>query len=350
MPRVTILDVARTAGISKGAASHALNGRPGVSEATRLRVQQAANELGWSANPTARALAGARAGAIGWVIVRSPKSETIDPYFIQLFSGVEVALADTDVAFVVKLVDSPEEEMRLYRRWSAERRVDGLVLTDLDVRDSRFALLEDLGMPSVAVRDTIPEDAAFPSPNVWTNERVSARLLLNHAGMHGHRRIAWISGDRRRHSVQLRRQMADEWASERPETTRVLTVDTDLSAEQGIAEAFQMLKMQNPPTCIIFDNDLMAVAAVGSIENAGLRIPEDLSVMSFIDSPLCGLPHAPLTALHHPIVKYGELVAARLLSAIEGAGQDIELPHPRLVERASVRDVAHDSKEPDELL
>lgn len=101
--RATIADIARIAGLTKGTVSHALNDRAGVSAETRARVKAIAAGLGWLPNPVTRALSGARAGAVGWVIRRSAKSNTIDPYFMEFFAGIEVERSNQNFTMPIGL-------------------------------------------------------------------------------------------------------------------------------------------------------------------------------------------------------------------------------------------------------
>lgn len=353
-PRITIVDVARAAGVSKGAASHALNGRLGVSEETRRRVKAAAVDLGWSPNSVARALSGARAGAIGWAIVRSAKSATIDPYVTQLFTGIELGLADTDVALVVKLVADREEEEALYRRWASSRRVDGVVVTDIDADERRFGILAELGLPVTAFQsyrrpagatDAPPPSDPGSTPSVWLDEQHGVDVILDHAYDLGHRRIAWISGDPGRRAVLLREEATRDWARRRAEAGTggqdpapvVTTLWTDYSATEGAATVEQVMRQPGEkPTFLVFDNDLMALAGLSQCHALGLAVPGDVSVASFIDSDLCDVGVPPITALRHETVLFGEQLARRLLEVVDGAGEiDERVPDLRLHVRSS---------------
>lgn len=232
--------MARLAGVSKGAASHALNGRAGVSEETRARVKAAALELGWTPNSTARALSGSRSGAIGWAILRTPKSSTIDPYFTDLFAGIELELATTDVALVVKLVADRDEEEALYRRWAAERRVDGVLLTDVAADERRYTLLDSLGLPVSSFRSLVAgQPTADEVPSIWMAESVGVDRLLDEAHALGHRRIAWISGVSTQLSVVVRERAASAWAAAHDAV--VVTRFTDYSTAEGTAVAAELL-------------------------------------------------------------------------------------------------------------
>jgi DNA-binding LacI/PurR family transcriptional regulator len=133
MKRPTITDIAREAGVSKGAVSYALNGRPGVSEATRHRITRIARELGWSPSSTARALSGGRAGVIG-LVLDGPS----EAFFPALLDGFEPEL-------LLRVAADREAAVAVYRRWRAERKVDGVLLTAPD----HAAELVRIGLPAV---------------------------------------------------------------------------------------------------------------------------------------------------------------------------------------------------------
>ena len=152
MRRPTIMDIAKAAGVSKGAVSYALNGRPGVSESTRERILTIANDLGWAPSNPARALApGGRVGAIGMVVDRPARSLGIEPFFMQLVSGVETELSDCGIDLMLQVAEDVDAELAVYRRWAAERRVDGVIMVDLRVSDPRPEAMGVLPLPAVVL-------------------------------------------------------------------------------------------------------------------------------------------------------------------------------------------------------
>ncbi|WP_243062181.1 LacI family DNA-binding transcriptional regulator [Humibacter sp. RRB41] len=346
--RVTIKDVALAAGVSKGAASNALNDRPGVSETTRQRVKDAAERLGWSPNRLAQALSGSRGDSVGWAIVRTAKTPAIDPYFTELFSGIELELETTDLSLVTKLVADREAEAVLYRRWASERRVAGVLISDIDVDEPRFEQLRELETPFVAFRSTTAAEGAMPAelrvtsvpeglqvPTVWFQELTTVATLLDHARTFGHRRIAWVSGDPSKAAVVLRERAVDRWSGDNGVAVR--TVYTDYSPSAGAQRAVELLRSDSPPTFIVFDSDIMALAGLSALNASGYGVPRDVSVASFIDSTLCEVALPPVTALAHPVVEYGRAFTRRLIQQIgDGTGTDAWLEPPTLVKRASV--------------
>src|SRR2546430_2675739 len=105
MKRPTIADIAKAAGVSKGAVSYALNGRPGVAESTRRRILEIAQGLGWAPSSAARALSDGRAGAIGLVIDRPARVLAVEPYFMQLVAGIEAAITGSPFALLLQVID-----------------------------------------------------------------------------------------------------------------------------------------------------------------------------------------------------------------------------------------------------
>src|SRR5689334_5068204 len=143
--RPTIADVARRAGVSAAAVSFAVNDRPGVSPETRERILEAARDLGWRPSASARALTEARTRAIGLVLARDPALLELDAFFVRFLSGIEQTLSAADYALVLQLVPAGRS-LAAHERLAHGGRVDGFLLTDIELGDPRFALLEAEGI------------------------------------------------------------------------------------------------------------------------------------------------------------------------------------------------------------
>ena len=149
--RPTITDVARAAGVSKGAVSFALNGKPGVGAQTRERILAVAHDLGCTPSLRGRALSVSRALAVGLVIARTPETLGVDPFFASFITGIETVLSERGHALMLQVVSDERSEHESYRRLAASGRVDGVFLTDMRVDDLRQQLLDDLGLPTVMI-------------------------------------------------------------------------------------------------------------------------------------------------------------------------------------------------------
>ena len=318
--RVTIADIAAAAGVSKGAVSYALNGRPGVSEATRGKILAIAAEMGFVPNRAARSLSVSSAQTVGIALRRSPRTLGIEPYFMELISGIEATLSAGSYGLTLQIVGTVEEELEVYRRWWAERRVDGVLLCDVGTSDRRLDFIADLGLPAVAVGGPI-EGARFPA--VWHDDAEPCRDILEYLYALGHRRVARVAGLPHLLHTAIRDQAYTETAAGL-DFEAMTTVHSDYTGEQGAQVTRRLLSSSKRPTAIIFDNDVMAVAGLGVAHELGLEIPEQLSIVAWDDSPLCRLTHPALTSLTRDITAYGSNCAEVLLKLVGAEPPSIE--------------------------
>lgn len=330
--RPTIRDVAQRAGVSKGAVSFALNGRPGVADDTRERILRAADELGWRPNASARALSKRRSLAIGLVLARPPAQIGNDPYFGQLLAGMEEILAVQGYALVMSVVGDEEAEVATYHRLVSDQRIDGAVLVDPRADDPRYPLMAELEIPAVVVGDPV---WACSYPHVAADERPAVLEAVRHLIARGHRRIAHVSGPLNvAHAVVRKRAWRDAMADAGLECCN--SVDGGFSAEGATAATQRLLDADEPPTAITYASDIMAIAGVGLVRERGLRIPDDLSIIGYDDITLAQHIDPPLTTIRQDPVAAGRITAARLLATLNGTSPDnITPPEPTLVLRGS---------------
>jgi DNA-binding LacI/PurR family transcriptional regulator len=311
---VTINDVAQAAGVSKATVSLILSGRPGPAQSTRERVTEVARRLGWRPSPQARGLSMSRTSAIGLVMARDPEVFALDPFFSRFVAGVEVALRARDYALVLRITgDAPGEEEAAYR-FMAHHRADGVLLTDLRPRDDRFDLVAALGLPAVAVGRPI---GACTLPAVAPDDDADVREAVRHLAGLGHLRVAHVGGPRQYVHSRHRATAFDRAARDHGLTT-YKRMRGDFTADSGRRATARLLELPEPPTAIVYDNDLMAAAGSGMARDAGRRVPDDLSVLSLDRSQLGDMTHPPLTGLVHDIVAWGRRSAEALLCLIDG--------------------------------
>ena len=313
MKRPTIADIARRAGVSKGAVSYALNGQPGVSEATRQRIIAIAQEIGFNPNSAARALSGASARAVGLTLCRPARILGIEPWFMGLISGFEAELAARSYALTLQVVATPELEVEVYRRWWGERRIDGVIVTDLREHDVRIPVLQQLQLPAVVIGG--PGDTGTIA-QIWSDDAGAITEAVRYLVALGHRRIARVAGLPDLLHTQARTTALDEVG--RSLGVDTVTITSDYTGEEGARATRRLLSGSARPTAIIYDNDVMAIAGLAVAQEMGLAVPGDLSIVAWDDSPLCSLVHPPLTALTRDISAYGAMAARELLAAIDG--------------------------------
>ncbi|WP_320065103.1 LacI family DNA-binding transcriptional regulator [Micromonospora sp. RTGN7] len=314
MKRPTIADVARRAGVSKGAVSYALNGQPGVSEATRQRILAIAAEIGFSPSSAARALSGATAKAVGLALCRPARTLGIEPFFMGLISGVEAELSARSYALTLQVVADQDAEIAVYRRWWAERRVDGVFVCDLRTDDRRVPTLEELQLPAVVIGG--PRHTGSLA-SVWSDDAAALAETVEYLVALGHRRIARVGGLPALLHTEIRSDAFTEVCG-RLGLDESVTVWSDYTGEEGGRATRRLLSSPDRPTAVIYDNDVMAIAGLSVAQEMGLQVPGDLSIVAWDDSPLCQLVHPPLTALGRDIPAYGAHAARQLLKVIAG--------------------------------
>jgi DNA-binding LacI/PurR family transcriptional regulator len=330
--RPTIADVARHAGVSKGAVSFALNGRAGVSEETRQRILDAAAELGWSPSHRARALSTKRAFSLGLVVARDPDLLGADPFFPAFIAGVEKVLAERDQTLVLQVVTSPAAEEAGYRRLARDGRVDGVFLVDLRRTDPRIALLEEIGLPAVTLNRP---DVPSPFPAVVLDDRPGISAAVAHLAELGHTAIAHVAGpDVFLHAIARRDAFDQAMADAGLPPGQV--VAGDFTASGGREATHRLLTGEQRPTAIVYANDVMALSAIAVAAELAIRIPEDLSITGYDDSTLAGYVHPALTTVRADATSWGHAAATALLALIDGHDvADTTLPPAELILRRS---------------
>ncbi|MEU5891287.1 LacI family DNA-binding transcriptional regulator [Streptomyces sp. NPDC047461] len=327
-------DIARHAGVSQSAVSFALNGRSGVSDDTRERVRQVAEELGWRPSTAARALSGEGAATVGFVLARPADTLGVDSFFLQLVSGIQEVLAERHLGLLFQVVEDVDDECAVYRRWWAEHRVDGVLVVDPRTADPRPDLLDELGLPAVVIGGA-PDERHPGLSTVWADDAGAMASVVDGLYALGHRRIVHIAGlPGLAHTERRMRTLRAE--AERRGLTGVESVTTDYSDAEGAAVTRRVLEAADPPTALIYDNDVMAVAGAAAATGLGRRVPADVSVVSWEDSALCRMVKPWLSALSRDSVEFGRTAARELTALLDGGpARTVRVPVPRLIERDS---------------
>jgi DNA-binding LacI/PurR family transcriptional regulator len=312
--RPTISDIARRAGVSIGAVSFALNGRPGVSESTRRRIVGIAEELGWRPSAAARGLSAKRVHAVGLVLARDAETLGVEPFFMKFIAGLEAELAGAGTALMLQVVPDHARWAEAAVAWWAERRIDGMIVTDLWHDDPRIPVLESTGVPAVLVGRP-RQDSALPA--VWSDDVAATVEAVDYLVGLGHRRIARVAGLAALEHTQAR-STAFRAAAARHRLAEAPVIATDYTWEEGARATRELLSARTPPTAIVFDNDIMATAGLSVARKLGVAVPERLSIVAGDDSQLCEMVFPALTALSRDVQAYGANTARILLALLDG--------------------------------
>lgn len=332
--RVTISDIARLSGVSAGAVSFALNGKPGVSDETRKRIVQIADEQNWRPNRSARALGTSPVNVVGLVVNRPARNLGTEAFFAQLLSGIQAGLAGTHTSMQLLMVGQPADELRTYRAWSNSQRVDGVIVLDPRINDPRLELLESLGMAGVVVGNHKSKGGRMST--VRMDDTRAASSLFGYLGALGHRRIKHVSGPAEFEQTALRaaalQSGREEFALELAET-----IPTNYQPDEAAEATRELLSRRLRPTAIVYDNDVMAVAGLSVAREMGVEVPSDLSIAAFDNSELALLVHPSITCLTCETFELGELAATTLLAQIHSPTllDSVAAAQPKLAVRES---------------
>ncbi|HVU77946.1 MAG TPA: LacI family DNA-binding transcriptional regulator [Gaiellaceae bacterium] len=328
---MTIVDVAARAGVAISTASVALNDRPGVSEATRQRIREVADELGFIPSVRGKSLSARRAFALGLVVQRDTAVLEADPFFGAFLGGVESILTGRDYALVLQMAMESADALQRYRRLASDRRVDGVFLLDIRTDDARVPLLQDLHLPAVGMN--APD--GFPFPSVRQDHAAGIASLVNYLIGVGHTRIAHVTGAPGFiHTEQREAAWRESLAAAGLEPGPALP--GDFTYEGGRRAADRLLGVADRPTAVICANDLTAIGLMTRVQELGLSVPDDISVAGYDGIELGSYLRPTLTTVRTAPAEIGAEAARLLLDAIDGAGvSDVDVAAAALQLRES---------------
>jgi DNA-binding LacI/PurR family transcriptional regulator len=307
---VTIDQVARAAGVSAATVSRVVNGNPNVRDGAKRGVERAIAKLGYVPNAAARSLVTRRSDYIG-VVIPEPTSLLFgDPFFPRLLRGIGAALSSRDLQLVLLMPQTPREESRVERYLTAGH-VDGALLVSLHGDDPLPAHLAERRVPAV-IGGRPPRGAAVSFVDVDNEE--GARSAVEHLVKRGRRRIATVTGP-----LDMAPGIDRLSGYRQALGSAGLSADDDLQAagdftQSGGAAAMRRILGVRPDVDAVFAaSDLMAAGAIQVLRAAGRRIPEDVAVAGYDDSPVAQMTDPPLTSVRQPIEEMGREMVRLLL-------------------------------------
>jgi LacI family transcriptional regulator len=334
---VTIRDIARKLNLSIGAVSRAMDGYPDISEETRQRVLQAAQEMGYVPNRAARQLRRRKADAVGYVLP-SNTPRFADPFFTEFVAGLGDETARHPFDLMISIAPPGEEaERRLYQNWIQGHKVDGLILTHLRVDDWRIDYLVQQKVP-FAVLESVPDVRDFPRIDI--DRQAGIIELVSHLAKKGFSRIACISGpsELQIQTSQFKGYRQGLEAANLPFRSTLVTL-SDLTSTGGYQAAGRLLSIAHPPDAIICINDETAFGVLRVAHELNLRVGRDLAVAGFDGVQVSRFTEPPLTSLDIPVYD----IACRLVNMLVNEICKKPLPErqmvikPRLLIRDSTR-------------
>jgi LacI family transcriptional regulator len=323
---LTSAEVARQAGVSRTTVSFVLNGvlNKGISDLTRERVLAVASGLGYEANAAARTLAGGATGTVALVI---PKASYLgfDAFLAQLVASINEECHRNGLRLLIESTEDGGREPGAFSQLIKSRRIDGLIVTDLrpSEHDTVRQLLDD-GIPMVVWGGIIRD---LEHIGLGDDTHDLAVKAVTHLVSLGHRSIAFVNyGQPDYHSVHIRLQgwrdtLAQHNITEDP---RWLAF-ADISAQSGYEATKKMLASGARFTALFAGNDTVAFGALRALQEAGLRVPQDVALMGHDDIPLAVFASPPLTTMRTDPSGVGKRAVGMLLRELKRAGVDTPL-------------------------
>lgn len=312
---VTIVDVAREAGVSYSTVSRVFSDFEYVNEDTRRKVVAAADRLGYVVNLQARSLAGGRSNIIGLLVPALDNG-----YISEIVLGIDEELARSNYDLMLYTTHRHVGKEEIYVKTIANGLIDGLILIVPHNAINYIEAMPSQDFPYVLVdqANSVVSSTTVDATN-WQGAYDATNYLLDL----GHPRVAFICGhpelssaaerlDGYRAALQHRHIAVDE----------SLIVPGDYEAKGGNRAARMLLDLPHPPTAIFAANDLSAIGAMEVIYERGLHVPEDISLVGFDDIPQASLVYPKLTTVRQPLIQIGKLAVRLLLEKIEDPARE----------------------------
>jgi LacI family transcriptional regulator len=329
----TIYDVAKKAGVGIGTVSRVINSSPQISEKTKSRVLQVIRELNYEPHAMARGLARNKTHMVAIIL------PTFTGYFfIELLRGIQQVITRLQYDIVLYNVDDPKRIDLFLKRTLHERRVDGVLLVSMSISKAYREKYQHARFPIVLV-DNFHEDL----DSVYVENEQGAYLATSHLIKQGHTRVGMIDAQLQSRPAKIRLQGYKKALHDHqlPFFEKYLVIsdsDTDkdgFNRQAGYEAMKQMLKLKNRPTAVFISSDIQAAGAIRALQEAGLKIPDDMAIVGFDDIELA--QYLGLTTIHQPLYEMGRLAAQRLINRINQGQLD------RLDKRFSTHLVIRDS-------
>jgi len=315
MSKVGLKALSETLGLSVGTVSRALNNYSDISQATRKRVREEADRLGYRPNTSARRLAKGSAECIGYILPWR-EGHISNPFLSELLDGLSSVVSERQWDLLVSAPKSAEDEIQLLDRIARSGLVSGLVISRTMVRDPRIEKLQQLNIPFVVHGRTATCDDYS-----WfdIDGRAAFRTAVTHLGGLGHQRIALIGGnpdynfaaERRLGYIEGLQDLTIPYDS-------VLETVSDMTDAGGYQAMRTLLALADVPTAVVCLSDMVALGAMKAIHETGRMPGRDISIIGYDGLRFGPYSHPALTTMKQPLQAAGRKIGEMLLALIDG--------------------------------
>lgn len=321
---ITIKDIARQTGVSHSTVSRALRGSKLISDVTALRIRQAAVKLGYQPSAAARSLKTNRSQVLGVVV-----SSLADPFFSEIVQGVEDIAQESGYRLFVAASDRDPRRERKIVQAMMEHRVDGVIICSTSFSSEQGRLLSEYGLPIVVVNNQAAEDYRY---SIYHDDIDGSRQVTRYLIELGHQHIANLGNSSSGRTTQDRLtgfhlemdaaglQVPDEYIHSEPGG----------EPEHGLAASYHFLSLHCRPTALVCFNDMMAIGVLQGLQQAGVRVPQDVSVTGFDNIVFSAYTQPPLTTFDQPKCFIGAEAARLVLGLLQPSADGSIQPGPKI--------------------
>jgi len=325
---MNIREIAKKAGVSTATVSRVVNGTAPVAERTEQRVRKAIEHLGYYPNSHARTLGSGKSQMYGLII-----SDITNPFFPEVVKYFEQIAVEHGQEVLIANTNYQPERMKICVRRMLERKVDGVAIMTSEMEPELIQVLKNRGVPIVFL-DT--GDVGSQISNILIDYDHGVGIAIDHLTSLEHRRIAFISGPPSLASARIRQQAflaalhgkglkcVDEYIG-----------TGNHRIEGGQAAMERMLDLRVKPTAVLASNDLTAIGVVRAIHAAGLRVPEDISVVGFDDIELSSFLEPPLTTVRVSRAEIGTRAFTALYAGNKNSGTAFRIATELIVRQST---------------
>lgn len=335
--KTTIKEVAQLAGVSPSTVSRVISDSPRISDETKKVVREAMESLGYHPNAIARSLVSKSTSTIGIVMPQSTERAFLNPFFPQALSGVSAAAHEQGYCILLSTGDNEKDQLSSIESIVMGGRVDGVIIMYSSVDNEVLDALKRMKVPAIVIGKPLkPKDVLYvDNDNVKASFEVTEKLIKN-----GHKKIALISGafklvvslDRldgymnalKKYNIPFRKDLIVELS--------------EFITKGAYERTLELLKSEDRPTAFVVTDDVMAFGVMDAIKESGLRIPEDIEIMSFNNVPSSELTNPSLTSVDIDAFSLGYEASKLIIEKIKGeADRDKVIVPTRIIYRESSR-------------
>jgi len=331
MTSISIVDIARAAGVSPSTVSRALRDHPRISRQKRTAIHALAQQMGYQPSQIARSLVTGRTKTLGIVI-----SDVTDPFVAEVMKGAEQAGREAGYSLLFATSRRDPDQELLAARLLLGREVDGIIVISSRAAGHYTDLLSSNGTPLILVNHELNDRHAH---SVRTDNRDGIEQAIAHLRELGHSRIAFVAGPEGGRSSRERLEAFQEAGS----ALGLLQFPEWVIAGRGLLEdgltAFSMLAgLEQRPTAVMCYNDLTAIGLMAAAGEAGVRVPQDISVVGYDNIPISAFAMPALTTVDQPKEALGRTAVENCVRALSGEEvPDVILPGALVIRNSTSR-------------